>query len=170
MKEPTKGKILKAIWLSIASSVLIYGSLGALGYMAFFTETKENILLELKIDTLTDIGMVLFGFVICFSYPVIAFPIRKNLIALFFKENKDSRLLMTIVSLFIFSLSFVLSITLPGISFVFGVTGSTSGVMVNYYFILFLFLFYFILFYFLFIFNYLFYFIYFLFYYFLFIF
>ena len=130
--------------------------------MAFLIDIKDNILLELKTDILTDFCRFSYIFIVCFSYPVVAYPLRQSIVESYFPKRENNILPNTIISLIVFAVSFLLGITLPGISFVFGLTGSTSGVMVILKKIIYLFIYIFFIFN-IFLFFYLFLIIYFLF-------
>lgn len=131
MKNPSKENILMASWSSVLTCYIVYLSVGVVGYLAFLEDVRDNILLELKDDVLMNIGKLGYAFIICFSYPVIAYPIRVAIdVTLFPDKQPPSRLRVTLEALGIYIITFILGITVPGISVVFGLTGSTAGGMV----------------------------------------
>jgi len=131
MKDPSKKNILASIWSSVITCFTVYLSVALLGYLAFLDSLGDNILLELKQDPIVNIGKIGYAFIICFSYPVIAYPIREAIdLSLFPRNQPPTRLRITLEALFIYLTSFLLGITVPGISVAFGLTGSTVGGMV----------------------------------------
>eukprot|EP01091_Cochliopodium_minus_P011840 TRINITY_DN3460_c0_g1_i1.p1 TRINITY_DN3460_c0_g1~~TRINITY_DN3460_c0_g1_i1.p1 ORF type:complete len:431 (-),score=79.11 TRINITY_DN3460_c0_g1_i1:157-1449(-) len=129
LKVPSKKNILKAIYSAVASCCFLYILVASTGYMAFQDEVSDNILINFRKDTLMDMVKIAYCFVICFSYPVVCFPVRKMIDQVFFKTD-ETRLRTTVEALAIYIVSFVLGISVPGISVVFGLTGGTAGSMI----------------------------------------
>ena len=131
MKHPSRKNILTSVWISVATCFTLYISVGVLGYLAFLVDIKDNILLEISNSLIVDIGKIGYSFIICFSYPVLGFPVRDCIDKMIFPNDQPaSRLRITIEATLIFLLTFGLGVVIPGISVVFGFAGSTAGALV----------------------------------------
>lgn len=76
-----------------------------------------------------DIVKVDYLVIVIFSYPMISLPFRSGLSSLLFK-TQETWWRRAIIVLWLVGITFILAISIPSISFVFGLVGATAGQLV----------------------------------------
>lgn len=76
-----------------------------------------------------DIVKVDYLIIVIFSYPMISLPFRAGLSSLLFK-SAETWWRRAIIVLWLVGITFILAISIPSISFVFGLVGATAGQLV----------------------------------------
>ena len=72
----TRG-IQMAIWISCSICLAVYLLCAVFGYLSFFEKTSDNILVQFPVSLwYFDVGKIGYSFIIMFSYPLLAFPMR----------------------------------------------------------------------------------------------
>ncbi len=97
---------------------------GFLGYIQFFEETKDNILLNYpEGDILLTLAKIGFFFVMIFSYPLFIHVCNEGSEKVFFQNWSYSYPRWLIQSFLYVASSYILAIAVPSITTVFGLTG-----------------------------------------------
>ncbi len=129
----TKG-INLALWLSCSCCMLVYLLCGIFGYLSFFEETSDNILVHYPTAAwYFDVGKVGYALIIMFSYPLLSYPMRVTIDAMinsfWFRDPSRhvSNVRLVIESLIVFVAAYVVAIFAVGIGIVFGISGATVG-------------------------------------------
>ena len=130
MKDTKKENILKVTWVSVFIACTLYFLVSSLGYLAFPLSVRDNILLELKGDVFVEIGKMSYALIICFSFPMLAFPLRRTIDQTLFPGQQQTQLRVTIEALAVYSISLLLGLVFPTLSVVFGLTGATAGAII----------------------------------------
>eukprot|EP00397_Hematodinium_sp_SG-2012_P021493 GEMP01022206.1.p1 GENE.GEMP01022206.1~~GEMP01022206.1.p1 ORF type:complete len:537 (+),score=116.27 GEMP01022206.1:161-1771(+) len=121
----------------------IYVLMGLNGYLTFGSETKGDILQNLKarlvgnkIDMPVALAFVAMIFAVIMSYPLNIFPIRYSIetLVLFSRPQWESKrkLLRVVITVTCVLLSLIFAIIIPGIDKVFGLIGAFSGSIICY--------------------------------------
>lgn len=136
MRNPTMSRMRAVVHAAVLVSGLAYLIVGVFGYLTFLEETEGNIFNNYDDDILVEIGKILLAVVIVFSYPIIHYPARiaVDSIVLEVSPNKvpDISIRYIVITACIVALSYLLSIVIPDISFVFGIIGATAGNLIVY--------------------------------------
>jgi amino acid permease len=82
MQRP--GRILMVVLMSMLSAGLLYIVVGMFGYLSFFEETNENVLLNYENDIAVTVGKFALALVMCFSFPLLHYPLRESILNLCF--------------------------------------------------------------------------------------
>lgn len=75
LEDGSRKTINVSVGISVISCVMVYGFVATFGYLTFVESTPGNILNGYT-STLFDIIKYLYSFIICFSYPVLAYPAK----------------------------------------------------------------------------------------------
>jgi amino acid permease len=134
VKNPTHSRME---W-STRFAVLIYGGLymliGVVGYLSFFSKTKDNILHNF--GTKFDVGLLAaqvgIGFTAIFSFPLQMYACRNSLNLIFFEGKPFSAVRHTIFALILIGFTFTLGTLVPKIGTVFGFIGASAGITVMF--------------------------------------
>eukprot|EP01130_Rhizamoeba_saxonica_P017427 TRINITY_DN8441_c0_g1_i1.p1 TRINITY_DN8441_c0_g1~~TRINITY_DN8441_c0_g1_i1.p1 ORF type:complete len:465 (+),score=48.92 TRINITY_DN8441_c0_g1_i1:210-1397(+) len=132
MKDYTSKTVTKSVFSSIGLVSTTYILVGIFGYLNFLSETPGNIIVVYT-STVFDVIKILYGAIICFSYPVICYAARKVIDRRIF-HGDPPRWRLLLVSFMIVGFSFLLASLIPKISFVFGIFGATVGQLVTFIF------------------------------------
>lgn len=136
-----------SIHASVTLSYTTYSVIAFFGYISFYENTKGNILLSYPEDDIfIDIIKVLVAISIILTFPTVLFPSRVSLDNIIFPDKdiaphpwlqyfigKD-RLRTMIATAMLIVPAYILSITLPGVTIVFSLTGSTASTCCSYLF------------------------------------
>eukprot|EP01100_Stratorugosa_tubuloviscum_P008767 TRINITY_DN364_c0_g4_i1.p1 TRINITY_DN364_c0_g4~~TRINITY_DN364_c0_g4_i1.p1 ORF type:complete len:357 (-),score=93.89 TRINITY_DN364_c0_g4_i1:62-1132(-) len=85
-------QIMPAVVSSIAFSWGCYTIVGITGYLSFYESTEGNILLNFDENGWIIAGKVSLAILICFSYPLLFFPLKETVIELVWPSNPPSLL------------------------------------------------------------------------------
>ena len=108
---------------------IAYLLIGIFGYLRFLDETTDNILTNFEKDTLMDIIKLDYLIIVIFSYPMMSLPFRKVFSLILFK-TPEKWWRRAIIVLWLVGLTYILAISIPSISFVFGIIGATAGQLI----------------------------------------
>jgi amino acid permease len=159
MANQTQGAVTIVTSIAITICGIVYMAIATFGYLDFGVFTKGNILINYPTnDILILVAKIGYLAVVCFAYPISAFPLRSSLDGLIFK-NQPAPVWRTILgglvvgmqkqtSLIIFVVSrkklilsccavgatYALAVLLPGgnIQVILGMTGASAGTLLAY--------------------------------------
>jgi amino acid permease len=115
--------------VSVLFCGIFYALLGLFGYIYQYAETPSNIILGYAQDYLFIGIRIGYSLVIIFSYPVLNFATRNGLDSLLFKTEAPWWRYV-IESVIIVGITYAISILVPTIDIIFGLTGATFGQLV----------------------------------------
>jgi len=121
-----------SVW-SLSIAAVSYLIVGVFGYMTFFDDVDGNILLNYEIDDPVVIaGRIGLGLAIFFSYPLIAHSCLNSIDSLFFAEKEFSWIRRIIFVVIVTMGSLAVAIFVENVALIFGLTGSTAGMMISF--------------------------------------
>lgn len=135
LKEPTHRRMEFATTISVITYGFIYMSMGIFGYLSFYGETKDNILLNFsstKVDYPVLIGRIGISLTIIFSFPMILFACRRSLDSLFFRDKEFSQFRHSSWAIILCGTCYLIGNLVPEVSTVFGLIGASGSMQVMF--------------------------------------
>jgi sodium-coupled neutral amino acid transporter 11 len=127
MKDPSPRSMTISVFCGVLLCMVMYIIVGLFGFLNFLQDTDKNILLNYgEHDILLRIAQGLYSFVICFAYPMLAFPARLIVDSALF-SGEASFLRRLIEAVILVGGSYALAILPIDIGIVFGLVGATFG-------------------------------------------
>jgi len=132
----------KVIFGGVGISFLLYVGTGLFGYLEFRGAAKGNILTNYPHDdVMVIVGRLLIAFGVALGFPMSSWPFRNTLEQFYFfirlgyipKERiKVSHAINFIETLAIMLCALTVAILIPNLSFIFGLLGSTSSMLLGF--------------------------------------
>ena len=119
--------------ISFVACTVVYFLVGLCGYLAFGSNTKDNLLsnfAEMNVWYL-NLVKVAYAVVALFSYPVLSFSPLVSIDKTFFKQPRSTG--RRVAEAFVWTvIASVIAIVIPELDTVFGITGSLCGILINF--------------------------------------
>lgn len=136
MRDPRPANYFPVARYTVASTFVLYVTVGLAGYLTWGTETDANLFLNYAdSNTLMTIGRWAMAVTLATTYPLVSYVCRQVVHDLLYPEAPEmpTRLLV-IETVCVVGSTLLLAVIIPDISTVFGVVGASAGVLL--YFVL----------------------------------